>query len=350
VKSHEISNDRNMPFKTVQLAIIGFGRIGQVHYENIRQLGKKASVIAIFDPDKSKGEHLKDEDIPFFHEDEEKVMSLPGLDAVVLCNPTTNHLDSIKLACRYGLQIFCEKPLDSSIDRIRDIEQCVHHAGVSLQVGFNRRFDPNFMKLKSLVTEGAVGVPHLISINSRDPAPPPLEYIIRSGGLFMDMSIHDLDMARHLMNDEVTGVFATGGTLVDASIAQAGDIDTAIMVLKFRKGGMAHIDNSRKAVYGYDQRAEVFGSGGMIRIDNNRPDSHMRYDRDGGHISPPYDFFMDRYPQSYRNELNAFIDAINHNEEVLVDVEDALWATSLAMACNDSLKSGQMVSMDHYMC
>ena len=210
-------------------------------------------------------------------------------------------------------------------------------------MGFNRRFDPGFKKVKQQVEAGKVGQLHLLKITSRDPAPPPVSYIKVSGGLFMDMTIHDFDMARFITDSEVEEVFAKAAVRVDPAIGKAGDIDTAAITLKFTNGCLAQIDNSRQAVYGYDQRLEIFGSKGMSQLNNSYPETQHFFDHNGGHQGLPYNFFMDRYTDSYCNELKAFIHAIIKNEPVPVGSIDALKATQIALAANRSLKKNKPV-------
>ena len=217
---------------------------------------------------------------------------------------------------------------------------------VKLQVGFNRRFDPNFKRIQAQVASGNIGEPHILKITSRDPGPPPVEYLKTSGGLFMDMTIHDFDMARFIVGSEVESVFAKGAVRVDKTIGEVGDIDTATIVLQFENGCLGLIDNSRKAAYGYDQRAEIFGSKGMSRINNNTIDNHMLYDEKGIHASVPLHFFMERYTESYCEEIRAFVKAIKENKPVLVGGKDALMATKIAMAANLSIQENRPLFLE----
>ncbi|MCK5208157.1 MAG: inositol 2-dehydrogenase, partial [Cyclobacteriaceae bacterium] len=205
------------------------------------------------------------------------------------------------------------------------------------------RFDPNFLKIKSMVDAGQVGDPQILKITSRDPGPPPISYIKVSGGLFMDMAIHDFDMARYIMNKEVVEVYSRGAVLVDPAIGDAGDIDTALTTLTFEDGTMANIDNSRKAVYGYDQRLEVFGSKGMVKADNNFPDNHQHYSADGIHGSLPLNFFLERYTTSYLNEMAAFFKSIRTGEDLPVSGKDGLEAMKIALAALKSVKENRPV-------
>jgi len=214
-----------------------------------------------------------------------------------------------------------------------------------MMVGFNRRFDPNFLKVYEMVKAGKVGEPHVLRITSRDPAPPPEEYIRASGGLFLDMTIHDFDMARYLMNSEVTEVYARATVLVDPVFEKAGDWDTAIVMLTFKNGALCAIDNSRQAVYGYDQRVEVFGSEGMVTVKNNTPDNHIYFDKKGTHSSLPFNFFMQRYTESYLNEMQVFVDSIKNDKQPPVTGKDGLAAVEIGLAAMKSVKENRAVKI-----
>ena len=219
----------------------------------------------------------------------------------------------------------------------------VERAGVKLQIGFNRRFDPSFRRVREMVAAGKIGQPHLLRITSRDPAPPPIEYVRASGGLFFDMTIHDFDMARYLMGSEVAQVYAVGGVRVDPAIGEAGDIDTALITLVFADGALGAIDNSRRAVYGYDQRVEVFGSGGMAAAQNDALDSHVHCDAEGVHTAKPLYFFLERYAESYRAEMQAFVESICEDREPPVTGRDGRIPVLMAMAAQRSLREGRPV-------
>lgn len=331
--------------RNINIGVIGLGRIGKVHLESLAVRLPMANVVAASDPDPSTHEFARKLGVTNVTTSSADILQNPDIEAVVLCSPTPTHLDFIKKAADAGQHIFCEKPLEMTVEKIREIDSYVRAKKVKLQVGFNRRFDANFSKVRALVESGKIGEPHLLKITSRDPGPPPIEYIKVSGGLFMDMTIHDFDMARFIAGSEVTEVFAWADVRVDPAIGEAGDIDTAIINLKFENGLLGVIDNSRKAVYGYDQRVEIFGSGGMTRIGNNYPDTHIYYDHTGGHSALPLNFFMERYTEAYFNEMRDFILAIQENKPVPVDSHDALMATVIAMAGYKSLKTGRPVKL-----
>jgi len=259
------------------------------------------------------------------------------VEAVIICTPTSSHAELIEKAIQYGKHIFCEKPVDLSLERTALLVKKVAAAGLKLMLGFNRRFDPDFMEANKNVRSGRIGELQVVKITSRDPGLPPLDYIKHSGGLFMDMAIHDFDMARYMMGKEVVEVYAKGLVLVDEKVGEAGDIDTALTTLVFEDGTYAMIDNSRKAVYGYDQRIEMFGSNGMIQVKNNLHNSNVVFDSDGIHQALPLDFFMDRYASSYLNEMKYFIDALLTNAALPVSGADGLMATYIAVAAKKSM-------------
>jgi len=315
----------------LKIGIIGLGRIGRIHYNNIRHHIPEADVVMVSDVDKNG----LPEDVP--QVDAGTLIGHPDVDAVVICSPTDTHADYVDRCARQGKHVFCEKPLDLSLDRIRETLAVVREHNIQLMLGFNRRFDTNFMKLKALVDEGKIGEVQLVKITSRDPAPPSVDYLRSSGGLFLDMTIHDFDMARYVMGKEVKEVYAAASELTGGAVAEAGDIDTAVITLKFEDGSMAVIDNSRKAVYGYDQRLEVFGSKGMAHVENNRPDNHVYYNESGASSALPLHFFMERYMASYLTEMTAFIKSVQGKLPVPVGGLDGLKATMLAVAAQQSV-------------
>jgi myo-inositol 2-dehydrogenase/D-chiro-inositol 1-dehydrogenase len=281
--------------------------------------------------------------IPRFVQNFDDLLATPGLDAVVICSPTDTHAGYVIKAAQAGKQIFCEKPLDLSLERVREVLKIVDTTGVKLMLGFNRRFDPEFKKIRQLVLNDSVGDVQIVKITSRDPGPPPVSYIKVSGGMFLDMTIHDIDMARYISGKEVKEVFAKGTVLVDPEIGEAGDIDTAIITLTFDDGSMAVIDNCRKAVYGYDQRLEVFGSKGMAQAGNNFPNNHKLYSESGVSGDLPLHFFLERYDASYNQEIREFIGALVNNEKMPVDGNDGLMSTAIALAAKKSVAEGRPV-------
>ena len=265
------------------------------------------------------------------------------MDAVLICTPTSSHADLIENAIKNGKHVFCEKPMDLSLERTALLSQMAEDAGVKLMLGFNRRFDPDFMAARKAVRDGKIGDVQIVKITSRDPGLPPVDYIKNSGGLFMDMAIHDFDMARYIMGKEVVEVFAKGLVLIDKKVGEAGDVDTALTTLIFADGTYAVIDNSRKAIYGYDQRLEIFGTGGMIQVENNLHNRNVLYDGNGIHHSLPLDFFMDRYTKSYLKEMELFIDALTNDKPMPAGGKDGLEATLIAFAAKLSMETGRAV-------
>lgn len=344
--NHDTKSPMAQNHQRIQLGIIGLGRIGKIHLNNALQLSSLATVSGVADPDEESRSWARSRGITHVTPDYREVLEMEGLNAVLICAPTTMHYEMIAECCRLGLDIFCEKPLESSLKKIRDIGELVKASGVRLQVGFQRRFDPNFQKVREGVQQNRLGEVHLIKITSRDPAPPPIDFIKTSGGLFMDMTIHDFDMARFITGQEVEEVFAMADVRVDPAIGKAGDVDTAMITMRFDDRSLVSIDNSRKAIYGYDQRIEVFGSGGMIQTDNKRPDNHLFHDAAGFHGAPPHSFFIERYQVAYKNELKAFLTALEDQAVPDPGIHDALMATAIALAAQKSFRTGQIIRLD----
>jgi myo-inositol 2-dehydrogenase / D-chiro-inositol 1-dehydrogenase len=323
--------------KKIKIGVIGTGRIGKVHIASLVQNVPMAEVVAIADTNlTSANEVAKSFGVTNVYSYYADIINNPDVEAVVICSPTDAHAKHIVEAAKAGKHIFCEKPVALSLDIIKDANEAVKKAGVKMMVGFNRRFDPNFMKVKQLVDEGKIGDPHILKITSRDPNPPSAEYAAVSGGMFVDMTIHDFDMARYITGSDVTEVYTKASVLVDPAIGKAGDVDTAIITLTFANGAIGVIDNSRKAVYGYDQRVEIFGSKGMVTTDNNYPENHCYYAGDGIHGSLPLNFFMDRYLESYANEMKLFCDAIINNTLPPTSGHDGLMSVAIAIAAKKS--------------
>jgi myo-inositol 2-dehydrogenase/D-chiro-inositol 1-dehydrogenase len=254
----------------------------------------------------------------------------------------------IERAAAAGKHVFCEKPISFDLSRTKSAIEAVERAGLQLQTGFNRRFDPNFSRVRELIATGQIGDPHIIKITSRDPAPPPYEYIQVSGGLFVDMAIHDFDMARFLSGSEVEEVSVAGAVLVDPKIGELGDIDTAITTLRFSSGALGVIDNSRKAAYGYDQRVEVFGSKGQVHVQNEFPNSAELSTEQGVSRDKPQYFFLERYKESYRKEISDFIQAIRTGSPTSVTGYDGLQAERIAQAAKRSLVEKRAVKLSEF--
>ena len=324
--------------KVIRVGVIGAGRIGKIHAENLATRIPGVVVSAIADINQQAAQALAEKlHVANAFSDYRKIIEDKDIDAVAVCSSTDTHADLIIAAANAGKHVFCEKPVDHSLDRIDKAINAVSKAGVQCQIGFNRRFDPNFKKLHDLVQTGKIGDLHILRITSRDPAPPPAEYVKLSGGMFLDMTIHDFDMARFLSGSEVEEVYAIGEVRVDPAIGAAGDIDTAVITLKFANGAIGTIDNSRKAVYGYDQRAEVFGSGGMAATANNTPNSSVYSNADGVVSEKPLYFFLERYMESFVAEMRDFINAIREGNTTPVNVFDGRKPVVIAMAATRSM-------------
>lgn len=331
---------------TLTIGIIGAGRIGKLHAENLVSRVPGARVLAIADvlPEAAETAAAK-LNIPLATADYHEILSHPDIQAVAICSATDTHSQIIIEAAQNGKHIFCEKPIDYDLSRIDTALQAVEKAGVKLQIGFNRRFDPNFHRIYDLVRSGAIGDPHVLRITSRDPAPPPIAYVKVSGGLFLDMAIHDFDMASFLMASSVTEVYAAGAVLVDPAIGEVGDVDTAITTLKFANGAVGVIDNSRKAVYGYDQRIEVFGSDGAVSAENNTPYRTILSDTNGVHRPLPLYFFLERYNDSYIIEMQEFVNAIEKDEPTPVTGVDGRAPVVIGLAATKSYKENRPVKI-----
>jgi myo-inositol 2-dehydrogenase/D-chiro-inositol 1-dehydrogenase len=325
---------------SLTVGIIGAGRIGKLHVDNLRKLPqiriKSVSDVVI--------DHLeawgKEKQIEVLTNNYHELLEDPDIQAVFICSPTNTHATIIKEAALAGKDIFCEKPVSFSVEETEEALAVVEKAGVKLQIGFNRRYDPNFRRIQTIVKDGQIGQPHILRITSRDPQPPGVDYVRASGGLFMDMMIHDFDMARYVIGSEVVEVSAAGAVLVDPAIGEVGDIDTAIVTLKFANGALGVIDNSRQAVYGYDQRLEVFGAKGAAQADNNRPTTVEVSTAESVTIDKPLYFFLERYTQAYIDEVVEFASAILDNTEITCTGFDGLQAQKIARAAKESLEKG----------
>ncbi len=321
----------------LSIGLIGTGRIGRVHGGNTVRRITRARLAAVADVDADSASACARElGVPFVAADYRSVLDNDAVDAVLICTSTDTHAEIIEAAAAAGKHIFCEKPISLDLPTIDDALAAVAEAGVQLQIGFNRRFDPHFRRVRDAVAGGEIGEPHLLHLISRDPSPPPIEYVRRSGGMFVDMTIHDFDMARFLIGSEVEEVFAAAAVRIDPAIGEADDVDTAIVTLRFANGVLGTIDNSRKAVYGYDQRAEVFGSRGSIRTDNVYPNVALVSGDGGVRRDPPLHFFIERYAESYVAELQAFVDAVLDGRPVPVSGQDGRIPVVMGLAARAS--------------
>jgi myo-inositol 2-dehydrogenase/D-chiro-inositol 1-dehydrogenase len=324
----------------MRIAVIGAGRIGQIHARNIAA-HPGVELAGVTDA------------IPAAADALAASCGAPALsmddafraDAVFICSPTPTHADYIERAAAAGIAEFCEKPIDLDAARVRACLDVVRRAGIALMVGFNRRFDPNFALLKQRLDAGEIGALELLSIISKDPAPPPPAYVAQSGGIFRDMMIHDLDMARFLLGEAVTQVHATASALVDPAIGAAGDFDTAVVSLRTVSGKICQISNSRRATYGYDQRIEAHGAGGLLRAGNQTATTVEKADAGGFTTEPALPFFLQRYAAAYRAELDAFVRAVQAGAMPAPGGEDGLRALELADAATRSAQTGETVRL-----
>ncbi|MFN8481839.1 MAG: inositol 2-dehydrogenase [Anaerolineae bacterium] len=335
-----------MTTDTLNVGIIGAGRIGRIHTRSLAYTIPTARIAAIADGVVDAARLVADEfRIPRVYGRYQDLLALPDLDAVLICSSTDTHADIMVDAARAGKHIFCEKPIAKTLPSIDRALAAVRDAGVKLQVGFNRRFDANYRRVREAIQSGEIGVPAFVHIISRDPAPPPIEYVKASGGIFLDMTIHDFDMARYLVGAEVDEVYATGSVRVEPAIGEAGDLDTVFVVLKFDNGVVATIDNSRQAVYGYDQRVEAFGTGGRITTDNNFPNAAVLSDAHSVHRDLPLYFFLERYAESFAREMAAFVDAALHDKPTPVTGADGRAPVVLAVAARKSVDENRPVKI-----
>lgn len=333
----------------IRVGVIGAGRIGKIHARNLAQLVPGARVGAIADPDYAAACELAEQlRVSQVSADYHEVMQNPEIDAVAICSSTNTHAQMMIEAAQAGKHIFCEKPIAYDLKKIDEALGVVEKAGVKLQIGFNRRFDPNFRKVRQMIAQGELGEPQIVRITSRDPGPPPIEYVKVSGGMFFDMTIHDFDMSRYLMGVDVEEIYAVGGVMVDPKIGEAGDIDTAVITLRYKNGAIGTIDNCRKAVYGYDQRVEVFGSGGMAMAQNETPDKIIYSNGQGVQSAKPLYFFLERYAQSFIDEMKDFIESIQKGTTPPVTGLDGRVPVVMAMAATRSLKEHRPVKLSEF--
>jgi myo-inositol 2-dehydrogenase/D-chiro-inositol 1-dehydrogenase len=330
----------------VNVGLIGAGRIGQVHAENLAYRIPAVNLTAVADVILSSAEKCAaDFQIPTVAQDPRAIFDDDTIDAVVICSSTDTHAQFIIEAAQAGKHIFCEKPIALDLSIIDEALEAVDQSGVKLQIGFNRRFDANFKQARELVAAGKIGPPHLVRITSRDPAPPPIEYIKVSGGIFLDMTIHDFDMARYLIDSEVEEIYATGGVMVDPAIGEAGDVDTAVITLRYTNGVIGTIDNSRQAVYGYDQRVEVFGSEGVVVVSNDTPHTAVYSNAEGVHSALPLYFFLERYMDAYLAEMQVFIEAIQQDTPPPVTGVDGRIPVVMGLAAWKSYRENRPVKL-----
>ena len=332
----------------IRVGIIGAGRIGKVHTESIATKVNNAKVAAIADPfiNDDTVRWAKSFGIEKCVRNYKDILKDKNIDAVLICSSTDTHSAISIDAIKAGKHVFCEKPVDHDVEKIKKVMDALKGGKVKYQVGFNRRFDHNFMAAKDAVDSGKIGEMNILKITSRDPAPPPIEYIKVSGGLFLDMAIHDFDMVRYISGTEVEEIFAYGANLVDPKIGQAVDIDTAIISMRLSNGALAVIDNCRRSSYGYDQRLEVFGSLGQIAIGNDTQANYELSTADGVTSGKPLHFFLERYMDAYAKEIRMFIDSIVNDTDTPAGIKDGLMDVVVGLAAKESLATKAPVKIN----
>lgn len=327
------------------LGLIGAGRIGRLHAENIVRHVPEAELLGVADvaleAAKDVAKRLR---VPKATHDFKELLGDSRIEAVLICTSTDTHAEIIQAAAAASKHIFCEKPLALDLREIEAALAAVEEAEVILQIGFHRRFDPSFQRLKEAIEHGEIGRPWLLKITSYDPAPPPLSYIRSSGGIFLDMTIHDFDMARYLLG-EVEEVYAAGAVLVNLEIGAAGDVDTAVVFLRFKTGALGVITNSRKAVYGHDQRIEILGEKGAMFADNPKPHAALLADVQGYHSAPLHHFFVERYREAYIAEMRAFVEAVREKKRPPVTGWDGKVSVVMGYAAKKSLEERRPVRL-----
>ena len=331
----------------INIGIIGAGRIGRVHVESIRTQVADAAVKVLADPfmNEQTAEWAKQMGVERVTKDYKEILADSAIDAVLICSSTDTHASISIEAIEAGKHVFCEKPVDHDIQKIKQVQAALREHPVKYQVGFNRRFDHNFAAVRNAVAEGRIGDSHIIRITSRDPEPPSADYINVSGGMFLDMTIHDFDMARFLAGCNAKEIYVEAAALVDPAIGEAGDVDTAGITMKMENGSLVTIDNSRKAVYGYDQRVEVFGSKGMVNVSNDTVSSAVVSSADGVTAEKPLYFFLERYMQAYAGEIKSFVQAIERDGDTAVGIIDGLESVRMGLAAKKSLEEHRPVGL-----
>lgn len=332
--------------KKLNVGIIGTGRIGRVHTMSIMNYLPQVEIKAVTDvfEDLAK-DWAAETGIKKVYKDYKELLADPEIDAVLVCSSTDTHADIAIEAAKAGKHIFCEKPVDLSIEKVEAVIEAAKNANVKLQIGFNRRFDHNFRKVKEIIDSGKIGDLQILKITSRDPSPPPIEYVKVSGGIFMDMTIHDFDMGRFLTSSEAEEIYVAAACMVDPAIGEAGDVDTALITIRFENGVICVIDNSRKAAYGYDQRVEAFGSKGKVEITNDYPSTAVWSTEEGVFSEKPLYFFLERYMDSFAEEMKQFVEALILNKDTPVTGKDGLQPIKMGLAAKKSVEEGRPVKL-----
>ena len=332
----------------LKIGIIGAGRIGKVHLESISYHVKNATVTAMADPfmNEETEKLIRSYGVSKVTKDYKDILNDKDIDAVLVCSSTDTHAAISIEAINAGKHVFCEKPVDHSIEKIQAVADALkEHPDIKFQVGFNRRFDHNFAAIRKAYDDGKIGEAHILKITSRDPEPPNPAYIKVSGGIFLDMTIHDFDMACFLTDSDVEELYVNSAVLVDPAIGEQGDVDTAIITMKMANGALAVIDNSRKAAYGYDQRAELFGSKGMVATSNDTVSSAVISNADGVTGEKPLFFFLERYMGSFSEEMRQFTEAVINDTEVPVGIHAGLQSVKIGLAARKSAEEHRPVKI-----
>lgn len=332
----------------LKIGIIGAGRIGKVHLESISYHVKNATVTAMADPfmNEKTEKLIRSYGVSKVTKDYKDILNDKDIDAVLVCSSTDTHAAISIEAINAGKHVFCEKPVDHSIEKIQAVADALkEHPDIKFQVGFNRRFDHNFAAIRKAYDDGKIGEAHILKITSRDPEPPNPAYIKVSGGIFLDMTIHDFDMACFLTDSDVEELYVNSAVLVDPAIGEQGDVDTAIITMKMANGALAVIDNSRKAAYGYDQRAELFGSKGMVATSNDTVSSAVISNADGVTGEKPLFFFLERYMGSFSEEMRQFTEAVINDTEVPVGIHAGLQSVKIGLAARKSVEEHRPVKI-----
>ena len=331
----------------VTVGIIGAGRIGKVHAESICNYVRNAKIKMVADPymNEETEKWLLEMGVANVSKDYHEILNDPEIDAVLICSSTNTHSNISLEAIAAGKHVFCEKPIDHDLAKIKEVVKALEGSNIKYQVGFNRRFDHNFAAVRKAVVDGKIGETHIIKVTSRDPEPPSAEYAAVSGGMFLDMTIHDFAMVRFLAGCDAEEIYVQSAVLVDPAIGEAGDVDTAVITIKMENGAIAVIDNSRRAAYGYDQRAEVFGSKGMAATSNDTASSVVLSTDAGVTGEKPLYFFLERYMQSFATEVGCFIDAIENDTDTPLGVVDGLKPVLMGIAAKKSVEEHRPVKL-----
>ena len=332
--------------RNLRFGIVGLGRMGKIHFDNINLNIKQATISGVSNLNPENKKWVKERSDAKIYDHYDKMVRDSKIDAIIISSPTSFHIEHINIALKAGKAIFCEKPVELSFKKVKLIKDSIKDSKVPFMVGFNRRYDQSMQKIKKSIKNGTIGTPQIIGITSRDPAPPDINYLKTSGGLFLDMAIHDFDMACFLNENPVESVYSTGSVFGDKQIKNLGDVDTAVTTLNFENGSIATINNSRKAAYGYDQRVEVFGDLGMCATNNQLPDNHFIADENGIHTPRPIGFFLERYADSYRSIIKEFISSLAEKREIPNGINAGLNSLKISLAAKKSLEEKRVVYLD----